>query len=289
MGLCRRLSGLFFIVFTVTSVHGSEAIRHIASSDENDPQKSYFVALLNKACIESEDLYGPCNLVPVYLPMYQERQLKSLNSEVLDVVWTASTPDREVEAKAVKTPLMNGLLGFRVAIHNTKLSAYFQKNSSLKQLRKLRLVQGHDWPDVDILRHNGFEVFETSWYDTLYSDTSKNVFDFVLRGALEAIPEFEKHQQANLEIDKNHLFVDPKSIYFFVKKENTPLHDRLAYGLEKLNKSGELRRFLISYPSHSKSLQLLDFSNRRVHSLRNLDGEKYSAEEIKQKLAYFEL
>jgi len=239
-------------------------IRYIAPLESNDSQKDYFINVLKAVCAASSKKYGPCELIPVKLPMYQQRQLVSLQTNLLDVVWTVSNNERENLYRAIKFPLMSGLMGYRIAVYNTSVNDIFNNNQSIDKIKQLKLVQGIDWPDVDILMKDGFNVLKTRLYKKIYSDTSRGIFDFTLRGALEVIPEFEKYGTTKLKIDQKHLFVYPSNIYFFVRKDNEALAKRIDFGLKALNKDDGFFKLLLSYPSFKNAIPQLNLSKRKI-------------------------
>ena len=261
-------------------------IKHANALENNDPQKNFYLYILDLACKASEEKYGPCKLEAAELPMQQERQLKSLNTDLLDIAWTASTPQREQQAKAIKFPLMAGMLGYRIAVYNKKVKKQFSQSSSTNELKKLVLVQGYDWPDSAILKNHQFNVQETNWYEHLYNDTAKGLYDYILRGVFEVTSELNNYHSPDLEMDKNHLIVYPLNIYFFVAKNNKVLAERINYGLNKLNQNNNYIKLLVNYPPHKDSLPFLNLMKRKIHLVD--DGGRISEESVKAKLAQIE-
>ncbi|MGB0988115.1 MAG: hypothetical protein ACPGVL_12840 [Pseudoalteromonas spongiae] len=262
-------------------------IKHAKVLENNDPQKNFFIYILDLACKASEDKYGPCKLEASDVPMLQERQLKSLNSGLLDITWTASSNKRERQARAIKFPLMAGMLGYRVAVYNKTVKKQFSKTASTNDLKKLILVQGLDWPDTIILKKHHFNVHETNWYEHLYTDTAKGLYDYILRGVFEVKSELNNYQSPNLEMDKNHLIVYPLHIYYFVAKDNTALAERIEYGLNKLNKNNNYISLLVNFPPHKNSLPLLNLTKRKIHIIddtKRISEESVSAmlEQVRQ-------
>lgn len=282
-GLTKCL--LIVIVFYTEVSLAQEVIRHPQFFKDKSPQTLYFVHVLDLACKASEKKFGTCRIEPVELPMLQERQLKSVNKGLLDIMWTATTDEREQTALAIKFPLLAGLLGYRVAVFNQSVKTEFEFNSTLNQIKKLKLVQGHDWPDTVILKRHGFNVLETTWYDFLYRDTSKGVYDYTLRGVFEVLPEFQKYKQPNLQLDNNHLIVYPFNIYFFVAKNNTKLAQRIEFGLNELNKDNQYLDVLLRYPSHQHSIQKLNLTERKIHLI---GAPKDQLQNVKNVLAAIE-
>lgn len=258
-----------YFLFSSEMVHSQTSIKYNAPIQQNDVQKDYFVLLLKEVCKTIETLTSPCALTPVDLPMLQQRQLHSLDNGLLDVVWTVTTKARESQFLAIPIPLMDGLIGYRIAVLNKRHQHLFTEHSDLDKIKRLRLAQGHDWPDASILRQNGFNVIETSWYDTLYKDTAAGIFDFTLRGVLEVYSEFDKFQQDNVIIDENLLFKYPSHIYFFVKKDNVVLAENITKALIHLKQTGKFDVFLTEYESHKLALKKANLQNRQVITLQN--------------------
>ncbi|OKY26035.1 transporter substrate-binding domain-containing protein [Thalassotalea sp. PP2-459] len=276
---CRYLMLFAFMHPSLSSANETIIIRYNAPVEENDPQKDYFVLLLKEICQTYQQKGTDCTLVPVSLPMVLQRQLKSLDKELIDVVWTVTNQDREENFLPIRIPLMNGLIGYRIAVVNNKHAPIFQKKYDLAQLKQLRLAQGRGWPDATILQRNGFNVVETAWYETLYKDTALGLFDFTLRGVLEVYSEFEKFNQKNIYIDQHLLFKYPSSMYFFVKKANTKLAQQIQQGLEALIENGRFSELLMHFKNHQEALSRAKLDQRTTIELTN---SSYPQQTIKQ-------
>jgi len=236
---------------------------------ENDAQKSYFVTLLKRVCEQAKALDIPCELSPVDVVMFQQRQLKSLDKGLLDVMWTMTSVSRENDYLPVRIPLTKGLIGYRIAVvHNHHASA-FNADASVANIKKLQHVQGHDWPDTEILRFNGFEVSTTSWYSSLYKALDDHHYDVLLRGALEVSTEFALYPTQQLSVDMNHAFYYPSAIYFFVSKSRPELAAMFSKGLIALKTTGEFDQLLFEFPPHANAFKRLSLGNRKVHLLEN--------------------
>lgn len=266
----REISIFVLLLLTFGNGEAEELnIKYNAPLEKNDTQKDYFIILLNEMCQQLSSQGHKCNLRPVKLPMLQQRQLKSLNKELIDVVWTVTTKERENNYLPIRIPLMDGLIGYRLAVVNKSNRQYFNLPLQIESLKKLRLAQGHDWPDTVILRNNGFNVIETAWYNKLYKQTSLGYFDYTLRGVLEVYSEFDKFSEPNVYIDENLLFRYPSAIYFFVKKGNVKLADYLTQALSALKKSGEFDNLLREFKNHKVALERANLEKRVIIDLDN--------------------
>ena len=236
---------------------------------ENDAQKAYFVALLKRVCEHSNTLGSPCKLEPVKAKMYQQRQLRSLDEGLLDVMWTVTSIQREKDYLPVRIPLTKGLIGYRIAGINNAVNNSFQVNTPLTTIKNLQHMQGHDWPDSDILRFNDFEVSTTSWYSTLYKALDEHHYDVLLRGVLEVTTEFALYNTQHVSIDMHHAFYYPSAIYYFVSKKRPEIANLLFDSLTSLKTTGEFDDFLFNFPPHSRALAQLELDKRKMHLLEN--------------------
>ena len=66
--------------------------------------------------------------------------------------------EREQALLAIRIPLFKGLIGTRLLLINATDQPRFDQITGGAQLRVLHAGQGHDWPDTDILLHNGYAV-----------------------------------------------------------------------------------------------------------------------------------
>ncbi|MCF2946977.1 transporter substrate-binding domain-containing protein [Paraglaciecola aquimarina] len=260
---------LILVVTFCTNIAYATSIKHTAPLQANDVQKDYFILLLKKVCEQIKQHGSPCELEPVSLPMLQQRQLTSLNKGLLDIVWTVTTKEREKEYLAVKIPLMKGLIGARIAVLNNQHQNLFNNPNMFPKIKQLRLAQGHDWPDVSILRENGYHVVETSWYKLMYRDIAKNLYDYSLRGVFEIYSEYSHFKQDNLTIDNSYLFYYPSAIYFFVKRDNQNLAAKVYTALLAMISSGDFDKLLYQYPAHKTALEKAALNERKVIRLKN--------------------
>ncbi|MDO6428598.1 transporter substrate-binding domain-containing protein [Thalassotalea sp. 1_MG-2023] len=281
---CNQLLVLMFLYSSKSYAEQPIVIRYNAPVEENDPQKDYFVLLLKEICQLYQEKGTACSLVPVSLPMVLQRQLKSLDKQLIDVVWTVTNKEREAKFLPVRIPLMKGLIGYRIAVVNNKHAPVFQKKYDLMQLKKLRLAQGRGWPDATILQNNGFNVVETAWYETLYKDTALGLFDYTLRGVLEVYSEFEKFNQNNIYIDQNLLFKYPSAMYFFVKKDNIKLANQIQRALEGLIESGRFSELLTRFKNHQQALSQAKLEQRITVELTNSSFPLQTTKQLNSKL-----
>lgn len=215
------------------------------------------------------DEYGAYQLKAVPVSMRQQRQFISLDDNLLDVMWTATSAEREKRALPVRIPLLKGLIGHRVFVIRKTDVERFAQLDRLEDLARLTAVQGLAWPDVDILRNAGLKVENLVWRKSLYKMVSSGIVDYYPRSVLEVLDEWKSEFEPDLVIEQKHLLIYPSAMYFFVRRENAQLASRLSLGLTKAIEDGTFDRLFLAEPSHQKALSTFLNEKRRVHFINN--------------------
>ncbi len=261
---------LFSCLF-INVAHATTIVRYIDPFYATDADnESYVVALLERVLELTEERYGPFELQPLHTPMLQGRQLRALASKEIDVMWAMTSTERENRALPVRVPIVMGLIGYRVFVIRKAEQQRFAQIDDPYELKKLLAIQGHDWPDIKILRANGFQVHGVSWRDKMYALLGGSNFDYFPRGVTEVGRELERvNKDDNLVVEGKWLLYYPAATYFFVGRENKLLAERLEQGLKEMASSGELKQMLLSHEIHQEALKLVRFHGREVIELHN--------------------
>ncbi len=231
-------------------------------------QFNYFTELLNLALEKTQAEYGALDLAYASMPMVQDRQLQLLDSGGIDLIWSITTRAREQNYLPIYVPLANGLFGYRLFLITSDNQDRFPANISNEQLKQLQAVQATDWPDVHILRANQFKV-ETETYQNCFWLLIRNYVDYFPRGVSEINGELHLYEDNGVIVEPNLALYYPNLMYFFVKKQNTALAQRLQLGLERAMKDGSFQRLLHQYLVANDVKHIL--ASRRIIVLHNPD------------------
>jgi hypothetical protein len=265
--LCAVL--LACLSYSSFSSHAAEQIRHIGTNETLSVQKYYYPSLLQIAIEKSTAKYGPAQRQIVDIPMEEQRQFVSLKNNVLDVMWTMTSIEREQDALPIRIPLLKGLIGYRVLVIRKNQQQEFAAFKHLEQLKQRTAVQGFGWADVEILQKNGFKVEVSSWHTSIFKSLDAGYYDYFPRSVLEAWSELEQYQFGGLMVDEHHLIVYPTAIYFFVNKNNSQLAERLEYGLKQAIADGSFEQHFKQYPQHMDALLKIESQQRQHHLISN--------------------
>ena len=200
-------------------------VRYPAPESAADERSSFPIAVLRMALEASNT---PARLVPLRDRMQQARSLIELERGNVDVVWTMATRDRARGFRMVRPAIDDGLIGWRMLMVRRHDLSRISRVRTLAALRTLVLAQGHDWPDLAILRANGLNVEPSSTYEGLFTMLQRDHVDALPRSVLEIDAEAARFAASGLAVADGLLVHYPARLHFFVR----PGHERLASALE---------------------------------------------------------
>jgi hypothetical protein len=213
----------------------------------------------------------------------QTRDVANLEKNNLDVIWIATSNDFEKRLRPIRIPLFKGLLGHRLLVVKKSLLPQLSQVESLQDLRQLRMGQGLGWVDGDILRANGFSVYDAQNHDILYSMLARGRYDALPRGLHEPWEELQSYDYPDLVVDGTLLIHYPMPMYFFVNRENTELAELIESNFERFIDDGQFEAFFYEHPKIQNAIQRAKLENRKVFRLSNpflpeqtpLENQKY--------------
>jgi len=230
-----------------------------------DGRQNYAIELLGLALAQSGKDYL---LQASKSVQKQKRALKNMElGSGIDVVWTVTSAEREQLLRPIRIPIDKGLAGWRIPLVRRVDMQRFARLHDQKDVQALNAGQGHDWPDVAILNHNGFKTTVSPSYIGMFKMLASGRVDYFPRSVLEVESESETHANKNLVVDPNLLFVYPSALYFFVSLDAPTLADDIQKGLEVMIASGDFDQLFNRY--FSESIERLNLRSRHVFYLDN--------------------
>jgi len=272
ISVTRHAVMFILFIFGLNSVVMADSmlIRHIRPEGKLDKRNDYYIALLTLALEKTEAKYGRFRLEMNENSMLQARALLSVaNKQLVDVVWSMTSKEREDALLPIRIPLLKGLLGYRVFIIREQDKGRFKRVQTLADLSLLVAGQGLDWPDVSILRANGLTVAVGASYDGLFDMLNAGRFDYFPRGMNELWAEVKAHEGKGFIVEERLLLKYPAPAYFFVHKDNVTLANRINEGLLLAIEDGSFDTIFYEHPTNKGVFKLTDIKNRKVFNLRN--------------------
>lgn len=229
-----------------------------------DPLTLYPIRLLTAALDKSAEPYV---LQASPVPMVQDRSLREIAAgHQVDVFWSMTSVEREQYLLPVRIPIDKGLFGYRLLLTTERNQQLTESVQTLAQLKKLLILQGHDWPDTKILKSNQLKVITSNHY--------RSMFDMITTGRADLFPRSILEVWKEIELEKHQLRVDPRlsiyyptALYFFVSKSQPALAKRIENGLNQMIKSGEFEQLFMQ--EYGAELKEAATSKRRIIYLQN--------------------
>ncbi|MCE4554219.1 substrate-binding periplasmic protein [Roseateles cellulosilyticus] len=182
-------------------------------------------------------------------PMSQARVIRELSNRTgsLDLAWTMTSIEREAQMIPVRVPVDRGLIGHRICLVRREHADRWAGLRTLDQLKRYKACQGADWPDYEILRHNGLPVEGASRYEALFDMLRKGRSDYFPRAVFEIEDEAAGALAEGLVIEPNVLIRYPTASYLFVRPDRPELAADLERGLEAAVADGSFQRLFQRY------------------------------------------
>jgi len=241
-----------------------EVVRFPIPEFDGDHRYDYAGQVLQLALSKSGVEY---RIEPAALAMNQERQVQELEAgRSIDVGPIPSSAEREARLLPIMIPLNKGVLGWRLGLIRKGEGPSFDRVQSLDDLKRVRIAQGQEWPDTQILRANGIDVITAPRYEGLFKMLIGKRFDYFPRSAMEIWDE-QENNASTLEVEQHlalHYFYDA---YFMVNRHNTRLAHDIERGFEKAIADGSFDRLFHQY--YGERLRKAHLETRTVIELHN--------------------
>ena len=209
---------------------GADVVRFPKPEFEGDRRYDYALQLLQLALSKASTSY---RILTAEFAMNQERQVLEIEAgRTIDVGPIPSSAEREARLLPIRIPINKGMLGWRLGLIRKGEQGSIANVNTLEDLKRLRLAQGQEWPDTQILQANGIDVITAPRYEGLFKMLIGKRFDYFPRSVMEIWDE-QAINADTLEVEPHlalHYFYDA---YFMVNRKNTKLAQDIREGLKR--------------------------------------------------------
>jgi len=246
------------------SAAGVDIVRFPRPEFDGDRRFDYPLQLLQLALSKTGTEY---RIQMAEFPMNQERQVLEIEAgRTIDVGPIPSSAEREARLLPIRIPVNKGILGWRLGLVRKGDKDLVAGVRTLDDLKGVRLAQGQEWPDTNILRANGIDVITAPKYEVLFKMLDGKRFDYFPRSVMEIWDE-QAINTDSLEVEPHlalHYFYDS---YFMVNRKNTMLARDIREGLEKAIADGSFDKLFLQH--FGERLRKARLDKRTVIELRN--------------------
>ncbi|WDE14209.1 substrate-binding periplasmic protein [Thalassomonas haliotis] len=244
----------------------AKAVRYF----QTDARYDYRIELLQLVLDKSQSKFGPATLQAETTNMSHGRGELSLENGLIDVAFFATNKIREQKFTAIKYPILQGILGYRILLVHKDRQADFAAVTTLSQLASDFIGGfGSHWADKKILEDNRLKITASPLYQNLFAMLNAKRFDYFPRGINEIWHESQQlaPDYRNIVIEKSLALYYPYPVYFFVNKRNSRLAQRIQLGLTKSLQDGSLKQLFLKY--HLQDIQRSQLHKRKILMLEN--------------------
>lgn len=275
-----RIVVVFILSSHCSYVCALSSITTIGPQRVTDVSHTYFISLLELILTATETSASPTQINLVPYPGQGRTIALMANSDLFDVIWTAESPERNAKIRKIPIPLLKGGLGIRGLVIRSSDASNFS-NYNTKQLRSKIACQGMHWPDADILQNSGFNVHRVLHFDAMLEMLSLERCDYLPLSIFEGKAELDivKSVFPELTFYQGTIIRYPLAMYFYVRKDNPELADRLLMGLQILESKGELMRLMQTHPLTKTAFPLEQYEDSQIINLNSPHNAYSSAEQ----------
>ncbi|RRS08641.1 hypothetical protein EAG18_10605 [Pseudoalteromonas sp. J010] len=222
----------------------------------------YIVELLTLALSYEQT---PSKIVSVRNVVSQARAIRLLGKKSgVDVSWLVTNSQREKAARAIRIPLVKGLLGYRIPLVHRDNRHALSAIRYIGDLRSFTFGLRSDWPDHEIFEQNGLHVMSFSQEQSGYEMLAKKRFD-ILPSDFVSIES--ALSDPRLHADHYVAFYYPSAVYFFVSHDDQLLYEQLKKGLKRALQDGKFEALFLKH--FSSRVKALDLENKTIIELSN--------------------
>lgn len=233
----------------------------------------YFSKLLDLALSKTEQSHGSFLIQLASTRTTNHRLLARMLNGEIDVLWSTINPEIEKYLLPVRVSLLKDLTSYRLLMIRRGDQARFSAINSLDDLRQLRGGMHPQWSDAAIMAHNDLPLVYGVEYTQLFFMLTAGRFDYFSRGLAQIYIEPERFPDLPLAIEEELIIHYPNDYYFFVRKEDFKLAERIAKGLKLAQADGSFDELFNSFPRYRWGMEQLQSNKRRMITLKPLETD----------------
>lgn len=267
--------GLMLIAFTRVaaalpnpgSTPALTATTVIISCEEDlkqDHDDYYFSRLLALALTKTIPTHGPFELKLIPVMPITNRLLLEVERGRVDVTWMPYKRNLRYDLMPIKIRLLKDLSDYRVFLVRDNEVQDFAAVKTIDDLRKYKGGMGSHWPDRQVMEENGLPLVLSPSYFNLFKMLKSNRFDYFSRGVYQVKAELDIHAGHGISLEPHLLLRYENPVYFYVRKDNTRLAERIERGLQIAIRDGSFDELFNQIDNLKWGEMLLNKNDRKI-------------------------
>jgi hypothetical protein len=268
----RLLISLILLLCITRLALGDFVVTFVPKEDGQDTRADFAFKLLQLSLDKTRPEYGDYRLERLPPSMNLTRAIYELKRNTYENFYILGGMDmvheNDKNLDYVDFPIDMGMHSYRVCFASEKSREKVAKVRTLHDVKKLTIGQGTNWPDVEILRHNGIKVFEVPVYTSLFKLLAVGRIDLFCRGITELQNEYQVYG------NKGHFFVEesfvlhyPMPWVLFLNKKSVLAKQRIEAGLKLAVEDGSVEKLFELY--NRDAISFAAMKARKVIKLEN--------------------
>lgn len=269
----KRLIVMCMLSFSYFS-YGMDVIRINHDMSPTDSRTLYKIDVLNKVMQATEAKYGPYKIIMQGPATTTSRAILEVKSGVtINTFLAITTKEWEENTLPIRLPVRRGVLSYRLLATTQEKLPLFEDLNSIDELKKLKVGLRKGWVTTELLKSQGYNVFEANSYEGLFYMLSTGRIDYFPRGMNEIYKELSTRQKKlkNLVVEPNLALYIPAPYYFFVSPHDKKLAQRITEGLEIIIANKELNKVFNAFYGED-----IDKANLLSRSILNVGNPQLS-------------
>lgn len=268
----------FFILIISLTSKANIPIHYLPTEDPGDGRLAYILELLRLSLSKTAP-NEKIDFIPLPAAISYARAIHEMKRDVYPNYFTPGGVNIELlgtdNLQAVDFPLDHGLLSYRICFVAPQVKQKVTQVKSIDELRQFTIAQGTNWPDVSILRANGFKVVEVPLYTSLFKMVVSNRVDLVCRGMNELRSELRQFKHyGKLTYDKSFVLIYAMPYKLYFNQSSAELIAKIELGLAMAKQDGSLDKLFESY--FSEDLAFAKLHQRKQFILKTGYEDSFS-------------
>lgn len=272
---------IYIIILLLGLSFGARAdwiIHYMPTEDPGDDRLAYILDIL-KLSLSKSAPKETIEFKPLPGVVSYARAIHEMKRDIYPNYFTPGGANIELlsteNLMAVDFPLDHGLLSYRICFVSPNAKDQIAKVKSVDELRQFTIAQGSNWPDVPILKANGFKVSEVPLYTSLFKMVVSNRVDMVCRGINELRREHKQFKHyGDLIYDQSFVLIYTMPYKLYFNQSSAPLVAKIESGLEMAHKDGSLKKIFTRY--FAQDLKFAKLHKRKQFVLKSGYEDSYS-------------